>query len=228
MPACIVPTPGEIRLYYSGWNRRVTIPYHNTTGVAISVDGGMSFRRKFEGPVLDRTPHDPFMAVTPWVVRTGDQWRMWYVAGRGWLRKGGALEPIYGIKYATSVDGIAWNRLSDFVIPFRHEEEAIARPTVLFADGAYHMWYCFRDSDDFRDGPGSYRIGYAYSRDGVTWKRADHLSGLARSPDGWDSTMQCYPYVVETKIGFLLFYSGNGFGRTGVGCAIWEGGFPTL
>lgn len=228
MPACVIPVGDEIWMYYSGWNRRATIPYHNTTGIARSLDVGRSFTRMFDGPILDRTPREPFMAVTPWVMRTNELWRMWYVSGLGWLKKNGRQEPVYGIKYADSVNGIDWRRPGDLVIPLRHNEEAIARPTVLEGDGRYHMWYCYRDSDDFRDGKGSYRIGYAFSENSVTWTRADHLSGFGESSELWDSTMQCYPYVIKLKERILLFYNGNSFGQTGIGCAVWEGSLPNL
>lgn len=226
MPACIVPVNDELWMYYSGWNRRMTVPYHNTTGIARSWDLGQSFARMFDGPILDRTPEEPYMAVTPWVMRTSDLWRMWYVSGLGWLEKNGTHEPVYGVKYAYSVDGVEWIRGGDLVIPHRHREEAIARPTVLERNGRYHMWYCYRNSNDFRDGEGSYRIGYSFSDDAVTWTRADHLSGFERSSDEWESSMQCYPYALESGGNIFLFYNGNSFGQTGIGCAIWEGPLP--
>lgn len=228
MPACALPVGNELWMYYSGWNRRVTIPYHNTTGLARSTDGGQHFERLFEGPILDRTPLEPYMAVTPWVMRHDALWQMWYVSGLGWLEVEGLLEPIYGIKYADSEDGINWIRSGNIVIPRRHSAEAIARPTVVRRDGRYHMWYCYRDSVDFRDGKGSYRIGYSFSPDGRIWTRADALAGIEPSPEGWDSTMQCYPYVVELDNHLFLFYNGNSFGQTGIGCAVWEGSLPTL
>ncbi|MCE2949228.1 MAG: hypothetical protein ACK515_29305 [bacterium] len=67
MPAWVHQREGRVWMYYSGWNRRLTVPYHNATGLAVSEDGGVSFRRAYEGPVLDRTPEEPYLAVTPWI-----------------------------------------------------------------------------------------------------------------------------------------------------------------
>lgn len=226
MPACALEVGQQIWLYYSGWNRRVTIPYHNTTGLAKSLDGGGAFTRSFDGPILDRTPLEPFMAVTPWVLRRESVWKVWYVSGLSWIEVAGRLEPVYGIKYGESSDGINWRRSGDLVIPQRHTGEAIARPCVIEADGAYHMWYCYRDSIDFRNGRGSYRIGYSFSADGYIWQRADHLSGIEASSKGWDSAMLCYPYVLQRQGRLYLFYNGNGFGQTGFGCAVWQGALP--
>ena len=50
----------EVWLYYLGWNLGVTVPSRNNTGLAVSDDGGVTFRKAFQGPVLDRTPHEPF------------------------------------------------------------------------------------------------------------------------------------------------------------------------
>ena len=82
------------------------------------------------------------------------------------------------------------------------------------------MWFCYRSSNDFRDGIGSYKIGYAYSLDLINWIREDSLAGISLSNEGWDSKMICYPYVVETKYGIYMFYNGNGFGKSGFGYAI--------
>jgi hypothetical protein len=226
MPACALDMGEHVWMYYSGWNRRVSVPYHNTIGLAVSDDDGRSFRRMFDGPIMDRTPLEPFMAVTPWVMRTAEGWRMWYVGGKAWVDVDGRLEPTYGIRHATSTDGIAWTRSGRFVIPMRHEEEAIARPTVLVEGDRFHMWYSYRDSRDFRDGKGSYRIGYAYSNDGENWVRADRLAGMPPSNRDWDRHMQCYPYVLPIAGRLHLFYNGNGFGQGGVGLAIWEGPLP--
>ncbi|HZR02058.1 MAG TPA: hypothetical protein VFA81_02655 [Burkholderiales bacterium] len=226
MPGCALRLGPRIHLYYSGWNQRKSIPYHNTTGLAISRDGGEFFCRMFDGPILDRTSFEPYMAVTPWVVKEEALWRMWYVSGLSWTLVDERYEPVYGIKYAESTDGVQWKRPGVLVIPRKHDREACAHPSVILQAGVYHMWFCYRDTVDFRDGKGSYRIGYASSPDGFTWKRQDHLSGIDVSRDGWDSTMLCYPSVLECDGRLLLFYNGNSFGQSGIGCAVWEGPLP--
>jgi hypothetical protein len=228
MPACAISlSDSSTWLYYSGWNRRLTVPYHNTIGISVARSPEADlFERMFDGPILERSPYDPFMVVTPWVMRDRGQWRMWYVAGLNWLKVDGALEPVYGIKHAVSDDGISWVRDGRLVIPRKEDQEAIARPTVLLRDGVYHMWYSYRRSTDFRDGSGSYRIGYSRSEDGEHWLRYDEYAGLPESKDEWCSTMQCYPYLLEVEDRLLMFYNGNGFGQTGIGCAWWEGALP--
>ncbi len=84
------------------------------------------------------------------------------------------------------------------------------------------MWYAYRGSVDYRDGANSYRIGYAESANAVDWERKDEAAGIQYSSSGWDSTMQTYPCVVKHRGTKYLFYNGNGFGRTGIGYAVYE------
>jgi predicted GH43/DUF377 family glycosyl hydrolase len=219
VPSCVMHKDNKIFLYYNGWNKKVTTPYHNAIGVAVSEDNGATFARMYDGPIIDRTILEPYMHVSPSVIKHDGEYKMWYVSGTEWSMINNKPEPIYVIRYAESKDGINWKRDGHSCLPQSYPQEAIATPSVLFEDGRFKMWYCFRDSIDFRDGKGSYRMGYAESHDGKTWERLDHLTGLTYSAEGWDSKMQAYPYVVRHKDKLYMFYSGNGFGSEGIGYA---------
>jgi hypothetical protein len=222
MPSHAMWVGADVWLYYSGWNQRVRVPYHNAMGLAVSHDGGRTFTRAFEGPILDRTAVEPFVSVTPSVLREGSVWHMWYVSGTGWEEIDGNYEPVYVIKYCHSSDGLHWERPNHTCIEPRHELEAFSRPHVIKQGELYRMWYCFRGSRDYRDGENSYRIGYAESRDAVNWQRKDDQAGITVSKTGWDSTMICYPYPWMVEDRLYLMYNGNGFGRSGFGYAAWE------
>ena len=221
MPSFAVHRDGAVWLYYSGWNRGVSVPYRNSVGIAVSEDGGTHFRRLFEGPVLDRTPQEPYIAVTPSLIREGDIWRMWYISGLRWVLVEDRYEPVYGIKGAPSKDGISWTRPGRLLIPQTHDEEAFSHPSVIYDDDGYHMWFCARSSRDYRGGAGGYRIGYASSRDGENWTRQDEMGGLGLQPTGFASSMTCYPFVTVVDGRRIMFFNGNGFGQSGIGWAIW-------
>ena len=222
MPSAAVRAGDRIFLYYTGWNQGVTVPYRNSIGLAVSDDGGVSFRRMYQGPIMDRTAEEPYLAVTPCVLREDERWRMWYVSGLSWTNVDNRLEPVYVIKDAFSEDGIRWDRPNRLCIEQRHELEAFSRPWVVRTGDSYAMWFSARDSRDYRNGAGAYRIGYATSEDGTNWKRDDAAGGLVVSADGWDAKMTCYPCVVRTVDALLLFYNGNGFGSSGFGYAEWK------
>lgn len=222
MPSFPVRHNGQVWLYYSGWNRGVTVPYRNSVGIAVSDDDGDTFRRLYEGPVLERCPAEPYIAVTPSILREGDLWRMWYISGVRWTDVEGKYEPVYVIKYCHSRDGVTWERPNHLCIRPTHDREAFSHPTVIRDGDRYCMWYCYRDSVDYRDGAGAYRIGYAESPDGLDWTRMDQACGLDVGVAPWASTMTCYPFVTRIDDRIVMFFNGNGFGRTGFGYAVLE------
>lgn len=219
MPSCAVRDGSTVLLYYSGWSRGVSVPYTNSTGLAVSEDGGATFRKVSDGPILGKNLHDPYSATSPGVLRDGNAWHMWYCSGTGWLEIGGKFEHIYDIKYASSNDGVMWPPTGKSVIVQQTPYEAITRPFVVKTEGGYHMWFCYRGSHNFRDGGDAYRIGYAHSPDLLRWQRDDERAGIMPSETGWDSKMVAYPAVVKVNNRMLMFYNGNGFGAGGFGYA---------
>jgi hypothetical protein len=221
MPSCIVNHDGKKFLFYIGWNRGVTVPYRNAIGLAVSEDGGRTFSRVFEGPILDRAPHDPYFCVTPFVLMDEGKWKLWYASSTGFVVVDGKPEPVYQVKYAESANGYDWHRPNVTCLEYKFEGEANARPGVIKENGLYRMWYCARGSVNYRtDKAQSYRIGYAESRDGMAWRRMDELVGIDRSHEGWDSLMMAYPFVYEHRGTKHMLYVGNGFGEAGFGYAV--------
>ena len=224
MPSWVINHSEKKYLYYIGWNVGVTVPYRNSIGLAASVDGGLTFTRLDDGPIMDRTLLDAYMCSTPCVLIEDNCWRMWYLSGVGWQVHEGQPEPYYHIKYAESSDGIVWKREGRVCIDFESPDEGgIARPTVLKDSDKYRMWYSYRGGSDYRTNKvHTYRIGYAESEDGVEWTRKDNQVGIDISDSGWDSEMICYPYVIHINDKTYMFYNGNGFGRSGFGYAILD------
>jgi hypothetical protein len=223
MPSSAHRVGNDIWLYTIGWQRGQTVPYLNAIGLAISKDDGMTFERPFKGPVLDRTPHEPYSTMSPCVIREGDLWHMWYGSGTDWLLVHGKYEPLYLIKYAYSHDGLTWERPNICCIPGATPEEASTRPSVIKDKGLYHMWFSYRGSQDYRSGRDGYRLGYATSKDGKIWQRDDDKTGITMGNAGeWDGDMMAYPHIAETSEGRYLFYNGNSFGRAGFGYAVWQ------
>ncbi len=221
MPGSLILQDDRLFLYYTGWNQRVTTSYHLAIGLASSCDHGLSFQRNYEGPVIERALSEPYLVAAPCVLHEKDAWKMWYISGTKWELIENKYEPVYVIKYAHSADGIHWQRPNITCIPQLHENEAFAAPCVLKIKDVYHMWYCYRGSIAYRNGgKGGYRIGYASSKDGIAWERKDEEVGIGLSENGWDSEMMCYPYIVKVDDKLIMFYNGNGFGKTGVGYAI--------
>jgi hypothetical protein len=223
MPSSIVTRGDRKYLFYIGWNQGVTVAYRNSVGIAVSEDGGRTFERMFDGPVVDRTRIEPYFCASPFAMFDEDdgKWKLWYASATGFLVVHGKPEPVYQVKYAESDDGVNWVRENKVCLPYTFDGEANARPTVFKENGLYRMWFCFRGSVDYRtDKSASYRLGYAESPDGVNWTRMDERIGIDRSETGWDSEMMEYPFVYEHRGVKHMLYNGNGFGETGIGYAV--------
>jgi hypothetical protein len=215
MPSCIVDVGQERYMYYTGWVRRGSVPFSFYIGLCISRDGGRTYRRFSQAPVLERNIHDHLMTASPWVLREQGGWRLWYVSCTRWERLGGGgFKHYYHIRYADSEDGIHWRPDGHVCIDFREEEYAIARPVVHRLADKYVMWYCFRGGEN------TYRAGYAESPDGLRWERMDEKVNLEPAAEGWDSEMICYPCTFEYQGRTWMLYNGNGYGATGCGLAV--------
>ena len=211
--SCLTQDGDRRYLFYSGWNRGVTVPFYLGAGLAIS-DGAGPFRRVSRAPVLALVHEEPFLTASPFVVRDNTRWRMWYISGTGWMAEGSGFEPCYNIRYTESADGRNWERPGRICIDYGPGEHAIARPWVIRDSDRYRMWFAVRGT--------RYRIGYAESADGISWTRADDVGGLLPSGDGWDSDMVEYPCLIDYRGRRYMLYNGNDYGKTGVGVAVWQ------
>lgn len=220
MPHCVLDVDGVIYMYYTGWSLAVVVPFLFYIGLATSSDGGRTFIRRSEAPILGRTPSEPFLTAAPWVIREYGLWRMWYISGVRWeLVEGGQPKHFYRVNYAESQDGEHWNPIC-VAIDFEDDEYAMARPMVRRTVYGYEMWFCSRG------GEGTYRPRHATSRDGVTWTRTRDDVGIDTSPVGWDSDMICYPFVFTHGGRDYMLYNGNAYGKDGVGFAVRNNSAP--
>lgn len=219
MPGVVLRVRDEVWFYYVGWMRCEGAPYSHAIGLAVSSDDGLTFRRYAKGPIIARTPKEPFLQNSPFVAIIDEQFHIWYSSGIRWLIHDGRPESIYVLMHATSDDGIHWEREGISCMTALTPNECQTNPSVLSYNGLYHMWFCHRHGTDFRNSNRGYRIGYATSSDLKTWKRNDDLSVLEPSANGWDSEMVCYPNVFLNGGELWMLYSGNHFGRDGFGLA---------
>lgn len=217
----------RILAYTCGWNRRVSVSVDTAIGLVVSDDEGRTFQRQGEGPVLAASLQEPCLVGDGFVRKINDEFHMWYIFGTGWKRyvPDQAPDRTYKIGHARSTDGVNWcKKEACQIIPDRlGPTESQALPTVIQIDGVHHMFFCYRESFDFRSAKGrGYRIGHAWSTDLVNWTRDDEACGLEGARGEWDEDMQAYPHVFECDGSIYLLYNGNAFGRDGFGAARLE------
>lgn len=217
----------RVLAYTTGWNRRVSVSVDTAIGLAVSTDGGRTFVRDGVGPVLAQSLHEPCLVGDGFVQVIEGVFHMWYIFGTGWKRYApdAAPERTYKIGHATSGDGVHWTKeeARQIVADRLGPDESQALPTVTEIDGRHHMFFCYRQSSDFRTNAGrGYRIGHAWSDDLQNWTRDDDQIPLAIEPGAWDGDMQCYPHVFKVDDRICLLYNGSEFGRHGFGLALLE------
>lgn len=186
--------PRRYRLYYAGldhelekqpFEKLVEIGMVYGIGLAFSSDG-KNFTRlpaeespfgaeglvlKPDTPALDRETCDFINVADPHVLYHNGEYHLWYTSmcivpaeGRGY----------FSIAYATSSDGIHWNKEGVVIKPDQPWETArteahVGRPYVLWANNRFEMFYDAVKDDDNPMKNTSAGVGFAFSLDGKNW-----------------------------------------------------------
>lgn len=223
-PLNVLRHEGRVYGYTTGWNRRVSVSVDTGIGLAISSDDGLTFQRIGPGPVLGASLHEPCLVGDGFVQVIDGVFHMWYIFGTGWKRYAADAPPdrTYKIGHATSRDGVQWvkEEARQIIADRLGPDESQALPTVVRIGERHHMFFCYRQSFDFRKNKDrGYRIGHAWSTDLSEWTRDDDMLALHGTPGAWDADMQCYPHAFTCDGKVYLLYNGNEFGRLGFGLA---------
>lgn len=227
----VVPSDdGPWLLYFCGWGKtREDGKLPNTTGVAVSDDGGYRFSYPKREPVLplDRD-WDREGTGSVCVLRVNARYHMYYTSiGAYFNRPEGAITghgdviPRIGVAYAGSRDGMVWTKPTDGLMVgprgFATEpyEYICSKPFVMREPGGYRMWV-----NTFGT---AYRIRSLVGPDGRDWRWCD--SGPdgelgVGNPGAFDDRQRCYVSVVRCGDEYRCWYTGNGFGATGMGYAV--------
>jgi|TARA_R110001583_G_scaffold179067_5_gene335589 hypothetical protein len=208
---CFLNDGVDINVYFMAWQIEGNNHWRGDVG-RFSLDSRKKIKNVDDTPYMTSDKEDPISLSYPFILKDNGLFRMWYGSTISWDSPNG--EMVHVIKYATSMDGVTWNK-HGLAIPFQlGVAQAFSRPCVLKRSGTYHMWFSYRSGDG-----STYRIGYASSTDAMNWK-IDLDSGVAPSIEGWDSEMVCYPYVFVHKEKVYMLYNGNSHGKTGIGLAV--------
>ena len=216
-PSSIIEAHGKLYMYYIGWNKGAEYPmFYASIGLAISEDGGNTFKKYSKAPIMSRSEYDPWMVTAPFVNKDQDIYKMYYVSGLSWkINTQNKLTSKYHVKYAYSKDGINWLRDGKISIDFKNNIETnISKVYSEKINDIYKVWFSFVDEK-------SYKIGYGESTDGITFKRKDEeISFIKDSSIIFDTEMQCYPYLFRVNEKTYMLYNGDNFGEMGFGMAI--------
>jgi len=194
---------GRYRMWFS-WRPR------NGIGYAESADG-LDWKAHEEvvlGPLPGDSSIEDLQVTRPFVLVEHELLTMWYSAH--------SIDRVV-IARATSRDGVHWDRHGAVLTPEEPwEKAALMCPSVIRDDdGLYHMWY----SGGERYEPDA--IGYATSRDGVTWTRVGDRPVLRPDRGSWDRDRVAGAHVFRHGAWLYAAYIGfaNGFEDSSIGIA---------
>ncbi len=226
MPSSIVKISAtSLLLFYTGWTTAKTVPYKLAIGLAESSDNGITFKKHSIGPILSTSPEEPYFTCSPRVFKDKNEWRMFYVSCRCWGKAASKYEPVYILRTIESKNPHVWTHSKpENVLHANEPNTAYTSANLVEIDDQTYMWYCKRSISDFRNNPkNSYTIECMKQNEQYKWESLNKRDfGLSTSNEGWDSQMVAYPYIIKIRDRLCLFYNGNGFGRSGIGLALWE------
>jgi len=213
----VVDGPDGLCMFYVGFQRVAKAKFLAFTGLARSRDGGETFERVQDTPILDRAPGRSTIAAVHSAAYADGHWRLWYAVGDDWQTIGGKPFPRYHIRHVQATDLLAIPRQDTICLRPQGDEYRIGRPRVHRVGDKYLMYFTRGTID------GDYQAGVASSEDGVHWIRADDTFGLDLSREGWDSRALCYPALCAHHGKIWMFYNGNDMGADGFGVAEADG-----
>ena len=208
--------PDELLMYYAGFEICTQVRYRILSGLAVSTDGGESFKRYSNTPILERTDQEFFFRCGPFAMLDEGVFKLWYIAGSEWTDLNGKAMPVYNLRYQESTDGFHWADQGTLSMAIADEDEhGFGRPWIIKrGPNDYQLFYSIR-----RRSFGAYRLGYAESTDGIHWIRKDNEVGLDVSSNGFDSVAIMYSAVISVAGKTYCFYNGNNFGEDGFAVA---------
>lgn len=175
-------------LFYMYYNRRGPL------ALATSSDGVKWKHRKV--PVLRGSIMDPCVLVDE------GKFYLWYC---------GDVNKAYRVCMATSDDGVNWTKVSEPVLPLGKKSEFDeffhAGPVVLKIGEMYYMWFLGNGYAGTKHRV--WRLGFATSADGFTWKKSKANPILdVGAPGSWDDGSFMSVDVLFIDGRFHLWYAG--------------------
>ena len=212
---CVVKRDGIYHMWYTGQANS-----HNSwIGYATSPDGYVWARQSKQPVLYPERPYEGASVMNPCVLWDEELglWRMWYSAGE-------TYEPNV-LAYATSADGLHWDKLPANPVFVRgrdnpYEQERVGGCQIFKRDGWYYLFYIGYEDID------TARICVARSPDGLTrWVRHPQNPIISPTEGSWDADACYKPHVVwqPEQQRWLLWYNGRRAAPEYIGLAIHEG-----
>ena len=206
---------GTVRMYYAGFELLTRIRYRILTGVAISWDGGDSFSRQSQVPLLERSEEQLAFRCGASVWPSDDSFRMYYVGGSDWTELAGRQVPSYELFVTESTSPSVWPSPGRKILPVDDLCAAYGRPWPLqLPNGISLLLFSVRDR-----ALGEYRMASApLSADGSLGPLEMGI-GLEPPERTYASSVTLHAATITVEGRTWCFYNGDDFGRDGFAVA---------
>lgn len=213
VPTCVFKQEERYTLFYAGYQipKRTKFLVFGGSAESLSLDG--PFVRNRTTPLMDRRPGEELFRVPHTVMAVNAELLVWYGGGNAFVDFAGTQKPTYNIRHTLSKDGEFTNTGHVCLDPDPGESR-LARPWVLKRASEYEMYFgAYTDA-------GSFRLGFAHSRNGIDWERDDNGVCFSGERASWEKDSRSYPAVVCLPEQDIMFFNGNDYGRNGIGVAV--------
>ena len=210
---------GRLALLYIGWRRGPPeAPYTLFGAAAFSDDDGLSFERA-EEPWLAPLRGERQFRTGPFLEQGPDGPRLLYIGGDGFRPCGERQLPRYALMELTCSSALEWDGPPRLLLApdLEADEIGFGRPVSYDdAHGTRRLMLSIRTAQ-------GYRLVESDRRPEAIAARA-FRPVIPEPLEPWESHMTCFGARCTVEDHELLFYNGDGYGRTGTGLA-WR---PTI
>jgi len=174
-----------------------------SVGYAANTSSASAQWTKYSGnPVLSPTPGgwDADYVMSPRILNTTSGYSMWYDGGSA---------GVAAIGYANSTDGINWEKYPEPVLSpgpqGAWDSGQVALGPIIWNGSLFEMWYGGSNTTTNSNGA----IGFATSKDGISWSKYSGNPVLQRSLFGLDQSYMATPYVIKLQLYYYMWYTGR-------------------
>jgi hypothetical protein len=214
-PSQAFDADGRLALLYIGWRRGAPdAPYTLFGAAAFSDDQGQSFVRA-EAPMLPPRPGERLFRTAPFIERRPDGYRLLYIGGDDFVpAQDGRVLPIYSLMELRSTALWRWDQTP----------AVLMSPDTAAGEIGFGRPVAFEAADRTRRLMLSVRTRSGYrlvetTRDIAPGTRPAMRDVIPGPAEPWEREMTCFGAPCIANGYELLFYNGDGYGRTGMGLA---------
>jgi hypothetical protein len=213
-PSQVIKTAVGLALLYIGWRRGpAEAPYTLFAGLAFSMDDGLTFTRQGRSFLPPRKGERLFRTA-PFIDVEEQGYRLLYIGGDAFEPdEGGRRLPRYSLLEMRSQSLWDWTGPSRVLMHpnVAAGEIGFGRPVVVRRAGCARLMISVRTREGYQlvETDAALELG---KRPPMTPIKLDPL-------ERWEQQMTCFGSICHAEGYELLFYNGNGFGRTGMGLA---------